>query len=1087
MRCLHRLHPLLPLLLTAALAGQDRLDGTVLDLPGGACTSALTIGTHGGTIRAAARAVLQAPITVEAEQAAGLALTVVAHALRASKEDDWRVGQTVAGRRHDAGIAVPSGALGTAAERSAWGIGGSDAAWDNVSLQWDGMLRVPEDGVDIAIISRGDSRLWLDLDGDSAVTAGEWGDSAWVGGRGANGPAIVHKGVHAGTYALRLQYVQEGRTRGVSLNWRLPGHPWEPVPPASFPASTRLAIAGPVTIAALVSGHGLLQLGSGVLMAVAPKVDDLDIVGEVALDADLDLSSARVRIAGGGRLMLAGHQLALTSLSGSGAITLDGGILDLPAGDQAHGLALEGQGTVRIAGGGIATVHTVGAAACVSAGAVRAVGRSMMRVALRAPLTTVVPLVDGPSGPLTLAVTIDVPADVPRGLGLGAWRADRQGRWFQRLLPDRLPPGRHHLLIDLGDDAPLVAEGNRARWSAETAADADHAGIFLYDLVPSHAMIGIDATVLPGRAGPATSHLLTDLVSSGPQAATGRRWILALRPEPYPSDPYDPDCFALDLDVTAPDGTTTRYAGFHDEPVQAVDRGDREETVATGPARFEVRFRPQRPGVHHLRVTAQWSGQPPVVAELPDVVASGPTWDDIARVDAQDPRFFSAGGRFVWPAGCSLNSTYDVRSHGALGTALTPDRGSFTRSDFLERLAAGGASGCEVWLSPWNLGLEWCPDWPGFRGAGRYHPGHAAAFDRLLDRAEQLHMRINVSLFNHGMARDGGGAEDDWCHHPYAVDTGGWLEAPVGLFNDPRAFSYQRRLFRYLAARYGDSPALLGWKLWAEVNLAHAPLDAVVDWHARASAALTAADPWKHPVTSHWCGDWDSTERRTAALPGIGYLTIDAYKGDGTAISDLLCASTHDPLRPQLGLSALGKPVLVTEYGGSTGGTSRPRMAVEHAIGPWAGLVSGHAGAPMLWWFEWIDQEDRFGVYGAVNRFIAGEDLRGRDAHCAAPAASGAGELWCRAWSRPGRMLGYLLDQAWGMGKGERELSGVTIAIAADAHAGAMAVEWWDADRGTLIERRDLVHPGGSLELHPPPFHRHLAFKLMRQGAGDGL
>jgi len=1086
---------LVPLLLTATLAGQDRLDGTVLDLPGGPCTSALTIGAHGGTIHASAPAVLQAAITFEAGQAGGLAVTAVARALRASKDDDWRVGQTVAGHRHDASIALPSAALGSAAERSSWGIGGSDVVWENVSLQWDGMLRVPEDGVELAITSRGGSRLWLDLDGDSAISAGEWGEDGWAGGRGSNGPVIVHKAVHAGTHAMRLQYVQEGRSRGVSLSWRLPGRSWEPVPPAGFPAATRLGMAGPLTISAAVAGHGLLQLGSGVRLAVAPKVDDLDIAGEVALDGNLDLSGVRVRIAAGARLALAGHDLVVTAISGSGAIALDGGTLDLPAGDQAHGLALEGQGMVRIAAGGSANVHAIGPAAQVSAGAVRAVGRSMMRIALRGPLTTVVPLIEGSSGPLALAVTIDVPADVPRGLGLGAWRADRQGRWFQRLLPDRLPPGRHELLIDLSDDAPLVAEGNRARWSAEAAADADHAGIFLYELVPSHAIIGIDASVRPALARPGTGtgtgtspgNQLVDFASTASPAPTGRRWSLSVRPEPYPGDPYDPDCFALDLDVTAPDGTTTRYAGFHDEPVLAVDRGDREETVATGAARFEVRFRPRQPGVHHLRLTAHWAGQPPLVMELPEVVASGPVWDDIARVDAQDPRFFSAGGRFVWPAGCSLNSTYDTRSHGALGTKLTPDRGSFTRSDFLERLAAGGATGCEVWLSPWNLGLEWCPDWPGFRGAGRYHPGHAAAFDRLLDRAEQLHMRINVSLFNHGMARDGGGAEDDWCHHPYAVDTGGWLEAPVGLFNDARAFAYQRRLFRYLAARYGDSPALLGWKLWAEVNLAHAPLDAVIDWHARASAALTAADPWKHPITSHWCGDWDSTERRTAALPGICYLTIDAYKGDATSIADLLCASTHDPLRPQLGLASLGKPVLVTEYGGSTGGTSRPRMMVEHAIGPWAGLVSGHAGAPMLWWFEWIDQEDRFGVYGAVNRFIAGEDLRGSDAHCAAPAASGPTELWCRAWSRPGRMLGYLLDQAWGLGKGERELDGVTIGIAATARPGPMVVEWWDADRGVLIDRVDLVHAGGTLELHAPPFRRHLAFKLMRQDGGAGL
>jgi hypothetical protein len=172
--------------------------------------------------------------------------------------------------------------------------------------------------------------------------------------------------------------------------------------------------------------------------------------------------------------------------------------------------------------------------------------------------------------------------------------------------------------------------------------------------------------------------------------------------------------------------------------------------------------------------------------------------------------------------------------------------------------------------------------------------------------------------------------------------------------------------------------------------------------------------------------------------------------------------------------------VLVTEFGGSTGGTSRPRMAVEHAIGPWAGLVSGHAGAPMLWWFEWIDQEDRFGVYGAVNRFIAGEDLRGPEAKCVALTASGPGALWCRAWSRPGRMLGYLLDQAWSMGGGERDMASVSVGISSTARPGSMTVEWWDADHGTLISRDVIMHPGGPLDLHPPAFRRHLAFKLVR-------
>jgi hypothetical protein len=1074
------------LLIAAALGGQDRLDGTRLDLPAGRVTTVLMIGPHGGTCTAAAPVELAGGIGFDGAPEGGLQVAVVARSLRGSAEDDWQTTQVIAGRRHDPVLAFHDGALGSGAERSSWGIAGGDGAWENVSMQWDGMLRIPEDGVDLALtaVPHGSGRVWVDLDGDGVPSANEWSDHGGSTGRGPGGMTVVHQGLRSGTYGLRIQYAQDGRSRGVSLLWHRPGQSWAPVPAAGFTSSASLAIAGPVTVSSVVGGNGRLRLGEGVQLSVAPTVEELAVAGTVTLGADLDLTGVRVHIESQGRLVLAGHHLQLRHLGGSGTIDVAGGVVNLPDGDQARDLAVEGSGAVVIAG--TANVRALAQHLTIAGGSLAASGHSVVHVALRAPLTTVVPLCVGLSGPLAYELTVDVPTEAPPDLGLGAWRADRQGRWFQRILPERLGPGRHHLVIDLGDDAPLVPEGNRARWSAETAAETDHGGLLLFTQTPSQAVIVIDATRRAALAPTARDHALTDLSCDGSTAQTGRRWRVTLRPDPYPADPYDPACFSLDLAVTAPDGTITRFAGFHNEPVMAVDRGDREETVTTGAARFEVRFRPQRPGLHHLRLTAQWAGQPPLVANLPDVQASGAPWDDIACVDAGDPRFFSAGGAFVWPAGCSLNSTYDTRSHGALGTALTPDRGSFSRDAYLERLAAGGASGCEVWLSPWNLGLEWNPDWPGYRGAGRYHPGHAAALDRLLDRAEQLHMRVNVSLFNHGMARDGNGAEDDWRHHPYARDSGGWLASPAGLFTDARAFAYQSRLFRYLAARYGDSPALLGWKLWAEVNLAHAPLDAVIDWHARASAALSAADPWHHPVTSHWCGDWDSAERRTAALPGIGYLTIDAYKGDAISIEDLLCASTRDPMRPQLGLAGLGKPVLVTEFGGSTGGTSRARMAVEHAIGPWAALVSGHAGAPMLWWFEWIDQENRFGVYGAVNRFLAGEDLRGQEAQCVALAASGPADLWCRAWSRPGRLLGYVLDVGWSLGQAEHDLTGTAIVVASAATPGPMAIAWWDADHGTEIERQSFLHSGGQLVLHPPPFRRHLGFKLLRQPA-DGV
>jgi hypothetical protein len=44
-------------------------------------------------------------------------------------------------------------------------------------------------------------------------------------------------------------------------------------------------------------------------------------------------------------------------------------------------------------------------------------------------------------------------------------------------------------------------------------------------------------------------------------------------------------------------------------------------------------------------------------------------------------------------------------------------------------------------------------------------------------------------------------------------------------------------------------------------------------------------------------------------------------------------------------------------------------------------------------------------------------------------------------------------------------------------------VEWWDAERGVRLATVSVPHAAGALDLAPPEFARHLAFKLYREGA----
>ena len=113
---------------------------------------------------------------------------------------------------------------------------------------------------------------------------------------------------------------------------------------------------------------------------------------------------------------------------------------------------------------------------------------------------------------------------------------------------------------------------------------------------------------------------------------------------------------------------------------------------------------------------------------------------------------------------------------------------------------------------------------------------------------------------------------------------------------------------------------------------------------------------------------------------------------------------------------------------------------------------------------------------------VAGEDLRGRDAASIPLTTDVAPDaLWARAWSRPGRMLGYLLDTAWGKNGGPAAEHDQVHVDCGAIGAGTLSLEWWDCMSGQVISRTSLHHGGGELVLAVPGFSRHIAFKLQKR------
>ena len=502
-------------------------------------------------------------------------------------------------------------------------------------------------------------------------------------------------------------------------------------------------------------------------------------------------------------------------------------------------------------------------------------------IPVQGPLTRIVPLAMGPVGERNrVEATVVVPDGAPHDLTAAVVAIDHDHRWYQQARPQPLLPGINHLsfLIDRGAD--LASEPAAGTWSASQLSMMEKSGLAISTASSVLTRIIVQGAVSRPSVDPAPAipvnpvERLVEITTSASTVTTGERWNVSLRPAPFPTNPYDPEEFRLDVLVTTPDGQQLLVPGFYSDEMTPSDRGD-IELLRPATGGFHVRYRPRTPGVHHLEVQAQWRNGRRVQCALPPLEVSGAPWDGYVRVDSTNPRFFAVDGKFFWPVGPNLRSVWDLRAQERMHTKVTPDRGSLAYDAYLKRFAAAGANACEIWMSAWNLALEWRSDWPGFYGVGRYNQSNAWRLDQILDAAWESGVRVNLVINNHGQASEKTDAE--WTNNPYNRAAGGQLQAAAELFQNPWALKGQDNLRRYLIARYADHPAVMGWKLWTEMDLTNGGPN-LKSWHDRATKRWRELDVYGHPVASHWCGDFTHPTEDIVSL--LDYVCIDAYHGD---------------------------------------------------------------------------------------------------------------------------------------------------------------------------------------------------------------
>ncbi len=488
------------------------------------------------------------------------------------------------------------------------------------------------------------------------------------------------------------------------------------------------------------------------------------------------------------------------------------------------------------------------------------------------------------------------------------------------------------------------------------------------------------------------------------------------------------------------------------------------------------------------RIPGYYDGTNWRIRFAPDAIG---TWNYTVRAVDRSGSYTWTGGTFT----CAGSSSHGwVRVDGrwlrhADGTAFCPvphNTGWLPDVELpvLSALAADAPAGSaprllSFWLSqPWSGTASRHVIERIDASVWSYDQTSCAYIDGVVTRAEAAGVYLMPSIWAHDQLRTPGipWSGGNWAAQPYST-----LSAAVDFFkttaagSDTEQWIRQKNFYRYVIARWGDSPAIAGWVGAVELN-------GTTGYDQNQSQA----EEWTAMVDD-WFVANDQYRSRNGSVPISFSLSAE---GSGTPLLDPLgvlsqrAIDSYDAKFDDVGIAsqlateclALGgtKPVLITEFGGYALNATAPDIPATQPLhlhnGVWSSLVAGAAMPAMLWCDDTGSPSSHYPLLDAPMRqhlahlakFIGPNTWLADDTQVIAVAATGARSADVRGWSR------RIADR--GMAWLQRYTGAVALDSAATAVTcanGDYAVWWFDAWTGTETTSDQAVTTG-SLTLTVP-------------------
>ncbi|MDD3953214.1 MAG: hypothetical protein PHY82_04775 [Lentisphaeria bacterium] len=582
-----------------------------------------------------------------------------------------------------------------------------------------------------------------------------------------------------------------------------------------------------------------------------------------------------------------------------------------------------------------------------------------------------------------------------------------------------------------------------------------------------------------------TRHEVYDLAFRPRQPRIGQRIEFSFRLSNWPLNPFQQESADIQAEITLPNGQKELIRAFYHEDF-LYDSSQWDKTRCLSPAgspQWKIRFCPRLEGTHSVRILGcvdkrKWS-LPPLEFRARGNIRP---WHGFVRTDPKHRAYLQFEDETpFWGLGVNVRSPFDQRYQQVAPYSTWQDMGLAAYDHLFPKYRQHGINVVEVWMSSWWLALEWIHDAPGFHGVGHFNQYRAWMLDHILRLAEENDIYLILVLNNHG--KFGTTYDTEWARNPYNKANGGFLENCEDYYTSEEAKAAFRATADYIVARWGASPNLLSWKLFTEVDLTGPSIEfyhhpSVAAWHAEMGSYLKKIDPYKHPVTTHWMLGYHRINDAIANLPELDFLSTDAYYNPGGGTEALVNMLKTGVLYGQ----KWNKPLVITEYGGSSYADNMGNLMKQVEIGLWTGLFNEAGILPMYWWFALLEDKNLYHHFDAVNRFASNEDRRGLERN---EYRLDNGPLSVNEMRSPERYYAWLFDTEYYFTEQENRppaLHSDKKLMVDHLQPGSYALEIWNSRSGEILHRENRVISEAKtpLSIPLPEFRQSLAVKLKR-------